>query len=84
MPDTPLTEILKDFRKYRPGNHKDFLEWVQIAANGPSGQKGVMDFALEDKHSACKFESRRHKISSPMKNTKAKFFIPYSFIPSLT
>ncbi|KAI5467110.1 indoleamine 2,3-dioxygenase-like protein [Mariannaea sp. PMI_226] len=25
MPDTPLTEILKDFREYRPSNHKGFL-----------------------------------------------------------
>ncbi|GJN70934.1 indoleamine 2,3-dioxygenase family protein [Purpureocillium lilacinum] len=29
MPDTPLTEILKDFRSYRPSNHKAFLLWVK-------------------------------------------------------
>ncbi|QUC23261.1 uncharacterized protein UV8b_07502 [Ustilaginoidea virens] len=29
MPDTPLTEILRDFRKYRPSNHKDFLQHVK-------------------------------------------------------
>ncbi|KAG6247597.1 hypothetical protein E4U23_003690 [Claviceps purpurea] len=29
MPDTPLTEILQDFRKYRPSNHKDFLHHVK-------------------------------------------------------
>ncbi|KZF24310.1 indoleamine 2,3-dioxygenase gamma type [Xylona heveae TC161] len=29
MPNTPLTEILKDFRSYRPGNHREFLEWVK-------------------------------------------------------
>ncbi|KAG6017297.1 hypothetical protein E4U41_004247 [Claviceps citrina] len=29
MPDTPLTEILGDFRKYRPSNHKDFLQHVK-------------------------------------------------------
>jgi indoleamine 2,3-dioxygenase len=28
MPDTPLTDILKDFRQYRPSNHREFLEWV--------------------------------------------------------
>jgi indoleamine 2,3-dioxygenase len=28
MPDTPLTEILKDFRQYRPSNHREFLGWV--------------------------------------------------------
>ncbi|MCJ1359277.1 MAG: hypothetical protein MMC33_009278 [Icmadophila ericetorum] len=29
MPSTPLTEILHDFRSYRPGNHRAFLEWVK-------------------------------------------------------
>lgn len=29
MPDTPLTEILKDFREYRPSNHKAFLMFVK-------------------------------------------------------
>ncbi|MCJ1402434.1 hypothetical protein MMC11_005654 [Xylographa trunciseda] len=29
MPRTPLTDILADFRAYRPGNHRAFLEWVQ-------------------------------------------------------
>ncbi|KAI9735774.1 MAG: hypothetical protein M1818_006383 [Claussenomyces sp. TS43310] len=28
MPSTPLTTILKDFRSYRPGNHREFLEHV--------------------------------------------------------
>lgn len=28
MPDTPLTEILRDFRQYRPSNHREFLAWV--------------------------------------------------------
>ncbi|PQE06933.1 Indoleamine 2,3-dioxygenase protein [Rutstroemia sp. NJR-2017a WRK4] len=28
MPSTPLTSILKDFRSYRPGNHRAFLEHV--------------------------------------------------------
>ncbi|KAH8819112.1 hypothetical protein F5884DRAFT_3119 [Xylogone sp. PMI_703] len=28
MPKTPLTAILKDFRSYRPGNHRDFLAYV--------------------------------------------------------
>lgn len=32
MPKTPLTEILQDFRKYRPGNHREFLEWVKNRA----------------------------------------------------
>lgn len=29
MPETPLTEILKDFRSYRPSNHKAFLMHVK-------------------------------------------------------
>ncbi|KID87799.1 indoleamine 2,3-dioxygenase-like protein [Metarhizium guizhouense ARSEF 977] len=29
MPNTPLTDILQDFRKYRPSNHKDFLLHVK-------------------------------------------------------
>ncbi|KAF9064304.1 IDO-domain-containing protein [Rhodocollybia butyracea] len=29
MPDTPLTEILQDFRQYRPGNHRQFLEAIK-------------------------------------------------------
>jgi indoleamine 2,3-dioxygenase len=29
MPDTPLTEILSDFREYRPSNHKGFLLHVK-------------------------------------------------------
>ncbi|KAF4126278.1 indoleamine 2,3-dioxygenase [Geosmithia morbida] len=29
MPDTPLTEILRDFREYRPSNHKGFLLFVR-------------------------------------------------------
>ncbi|CAG8496327.1 6833_t:CDS:10, partial [Scutellospora calospora] len=33
MPDNPLTEVLKDFRKYRPTNHKKFLNYVQNRAN---------------------------------------------------
>jgi indoleamine 2,3-dioxygenase len=29
MPSTPLTAILQDFRSYRPGNHREFLEYVK-------------------------------------------------------
>lgn len=28
MPQNPLTEILKDFRSYRPKPHREFLAWV--------------------------------------------------------
>jgi len=29
MAETPLTEILRDFRRYRPTNHREFLLWVK-------------------------------------------------------
>lgn len=42
MPDTPLTEILRDFRKYRPSNHKDFLLHVKQVSEA----NDVRGFAL--------------------------------------
>lgn len=48
MPDTPLTGILEDFRKYRPGNHREFLQWVRSAAV----QFGIKNLALEESESA--------------------------------
>ena len=48
MPDTPLTEILRDFRSYRPGNHREFLEGVRSQAK----RFGIKAFALADKDSA--------------------------------
>ena len=32
LPNNPLTEVLKDFRRYRPTNHKEFLDFVQRRA----------------------------------------------------
>lgn len=63
MPDTPLTEILKDFRKYRPSNHRAFLAHVRdrsIAVN-------MREFALQlngtadpkDETDEAVWESRR-------------------------
>ncbi|KAF2650725.1 hypothetical protein K491DRAFT_682772 [Lophiostoma macrostomum CBS 122681] len=49
MPETPLTDILKDFRQYRPGNHREFLESVRDSAE----QSGVKQFALDDSVSAA-------------------------------
>ena len=48
MPDTPLTEILKDFRKYRPSNHKDFLWHVRQV----SETHNLRGFALALEHQA--------------------------------
>jgi indoleamine 2,3-dioxygenase len=49
MPETPLTDILNDFRQYRPGNHREFLEAVRDCA----AQTGLRDFALADSVSAA-------------------------------
>lgn len=49
MPSTPLTDILRDFRAYRPGNHRDFLEYVGRAADA----HGVKEFALAEPGSAA-------------------------------
>lgn len=49
MPQTPLTDILKDFRQYRPGNHREFLESVRDCAE----QSGVREFAIGDSVSAA-------------------------------
>jgi len=48
MPETPLTDILQDFRSYRPGNHRAFLEWVRERAE----YVGVKDYAVADEESA--------------------------------
>jgi indoleamine 2,3-dioxygenase len=50
MPKNPLTEALRDFRTYRPTNHKDFLEYVQQRAD----EVGVRQYALKDDNSASK------------------------------
>ena len=42
MPDTPLTDILRDFRSYRPGDHRRFLGWVAERSEA----LGVRDYAL--------------------------------------
>ena len=52
MPETPLTEILGDFRSYRPGNHREFLEWVRDRAQ----DVGIRGYAMMDRKSAGKWE----------------------------
>jgi indoleamine 2,3-dioxygenase len=49
MPETPLTDILKDFRQYRPGNHREFLEAVRNSAES----SGLKNFAVGDSVSAA-------------------------------
>ena len=50
MPETPLTDILGDFRSYRPGNHREFLEWVRDRAQ----EVGVRGYAMMDRRSTGK------------------------------
>lgn len=42
LPNNPLTEILKDFRKYRPIHHNEWLNYVE----GKSRHVGVRNYAL--------------------------------------
>lgn len=43
MPQNPLTEILKDFRSYRPKPHRDFLAYVRERAE----EIGVKQYCLK-------------------------------------
>ncbi|KAL1916654.1 uncharacterized protein VTP21DRAFT_5358 [Calcarisporiella thermophila] len=49
MPENPLTQVLRDFRSYRPTNHREFLEHVQQRAS----KAGVRRFAEEDPESTA-------------------------------
>jgi indoleamine 2,3-dioxygenase len=51
MPATPLTAILKDFRQYRPGNHKAFLEYVHTRSHN----LGLKEYALSDRDSTSAY-----------------------------
>lgn len=44
MPQNPLTNILKDFRSYRPKPHREFLEYVQARAE----EVGVREHCCKD------------------------------------
>ena len=50
MPSNPLTEILKDFRTYRPVNHNQWLTWVETEARS----KNVREYCSKDTTSAGK------------------------------
>lgn len=51
MPKNPLTEILKDFRKYRPEAHKKWLKFVDSQAR----KLKLASFAMLDDNSAIKY-----------------------------
>ena len=48
LPLNPLTEILKDFRSYRPRCHQDYLQWIEKEAS----EVKVRQFAEQDANSA--------------------------------
>lgn len=61
LPDTPLTEILRDFREYRPSNHRAFLQMVkeralEIDTRGFALSEGA---AVPEEQRAAVAESRR-------------------------
>jgi len=47
MPSNPLTEILRDFRTYRPKNQEKFLNWTEETAT----KIGVLEYAKQDSES---------------------------------
>lgn len=63
QPDTPLSEILRDFRKYRPSNHRGFLAHVgaksiEVDMRGFALRLEQQSFADDDEEAAV-WESRR-------------------------
>jgi indoleamine 2,3-dioxygenase len=53
MPDNPLTEILMDFRKYRPIGHNEWLKFVDSQARALN----VAGFAQSEANSAVRYLS---------------------------
>lgn len=51
MPNTPLTAILQDFRSYRPGNHREFLEYVKNRSNHLS----LKSYSMSNPSSAAQY-----------------------------
>jgi indoleamine 2,3-dioxygenase len=47
MPVNPLTQILRDFRSYRPTSQQSFLEWTEATAK----KIGVLEYAKKDSNS---------------------------------
>lgn len=58
MPENPLTDVLRDFRSYRPTNHREFLEYVQAKAM----LVGVKEYAMKDANSAAVYLSNIDQI----------------------
>jgi indoleamine 2,3-dioxygenase len=58
LPENPLTKVLRDFRTYRPSNHREFLEYVQDKAK----KVQLKEFALQDANSAALYLSNIDQI----------------------
>ena len=59
MPENPLTEVLRDFRTYRPANHQQFLAWAESKAR----ELGVRKFACEDSNSTVLYLANLDQIA---------------------
>lgn len=58
MPENPLTAVLRDFRSYRPTNHREFLEYIQVKAKS----LGLKEYAMKDANSAAVYLSNIDQI----------------------
>ena len=47
MPKNPLSETLREFRTYRPSNHREFVDWVEEKAK----EVHLKNFACQDSNS---------------------------------
>ncbi|KAL4512274.1 hypothetical protein ABPG72_005276 [Tetrahymena utriculariae] len=59
MPDNSFTAMLRDFRTYRPVNHKDYLSYVEEKAKSI----GVQEFATQDSNSTVLYQALLDQVS---------------------
>ena len=83
MPSNPLTEILRDFRSYRPKNHNEWLQWLENESKTlsvrhyalKSSASGILYLALLDQ--VREFRDRHWKFTK-------EYIIKYSQHPVAT
>ncbi|KAJ3021503.1 hypothetical protein HKX48_008360 [Thoreauomyces humboldtii] len=83
MPDNPMTDILRDFRSYRPENHNLWLGWVEQRAR----DVGVRAFALKDANSAVLYLSlldQLREFRARHWNFTKSYILKYSKHPTAT
>ena len=59
MPSNPLTDILKDFRKYRPYRHNEWLTYVEESAKALK----IREFSLQDPNSSVLYLANLDQVS---------------------